>query len=381
MIQAIFFSEFHPTLGPKISYQVPEDYVSKEIFDAVSVYIIPKEQLDSCIITVNVLGHKITGYPVRISDEKYPRNFLIFNLCFVCDSDARTVQYELVVRKLAEHLVTLEVEQNFLSTESNRALLPKILGQIRSDLNHCGLCTVTVGTSTLHLKVIQVAAEPPPVFDHHVPVFTSEFSPLKQDYWDLTTKQVLPYIDGRSHVARVAIEADVDIGLVKACIQNLLYYGVVQLIPIFQYSNMYAATPKLRELPMNSDLSRECITFVAKSDRHPPSFRDVFQMYCGMTYGTTIRDLCLRFNPHALRIDEHRLVQFGVLQGIIRRICKYPVYKPETQRGSHKKQMTSLHALCTGVASYDEICCRTGMSYHELDEKIEADADICVLWK
>lgn len=80
---------------------------------------------------------------MRISDEKYPRNFLIFNLCFVCDSDARTVQYELVVRKLAEHLVTLEVEQNFLSTESNRAKLPKILGQILSDLNRGGLCTVT----------------------------------------------------------------------------------------------------------------------------------------------------------------------------------------------------------------------------------------------
>jgi hypothetical protein len=57
------------------------------------------------------------------------------------------------------------------------------------------------------------------------------------------------------------------------------------------------------------------------------------------------------------------------------------VYKPETQRGSHKKQMTSLHRLCTGVASYDEICCRTGLSYHELDDKIEADVDICVLWK
>lgn len=45
------------------------------------------------------------------------------------------------------------------------------------------------GASTIHLKVVQVAAEPPPVFDHHVPVFTSEFS-LKLDYWDLTTKQV-----------------------------------------------------------------------------------------------------------------------------------------------------------------------------------------------
>jgi hypothetical protein len=60
---------------------------------------------------------------------------------------------------------------------------------------------------------------------------------------------------------------------------------------------------------------------------------------------------------------------------------QYPVFKPETQRGSHKKQMTSLHRLCTGVASYDEICCRTGLSYHELDDKIEADVDICVLWK
>jgi hypothetical protein len=155
------------------------------------------------------------------------------------------VQYELVVRKLAEHLVTLEVEQDFLSTDSGRAELPRILGQILTDLNENGLCTIQVGSSTLHLKVVQVAAEPPPVFDHHVPVFTSEFSPLKQDYWDLTTKQVkmiflriihlskmistlclliqvLPYIDGRSHVARIAIEADVDIGLVKACIQNLL---------------------------------------------------------------------------------------------------------------------------------------------------------------
>ena len=153
----------------------------------------------------------ITGYPMRISHEKYPRNFLIFNLCFVCDSDARTVQYELVVRKLAEHLVTLEMEQNFLSTETNRAKLPQLLGQILSDLNRGGMCTLTgkldftpthlllylwiiffetVGPSKLHLKVIQVAAEPPLVFDHHVPVFTSEFAPLKQDYWDLTTKQV-----------------------------------------------------------------------------------------------------------------------------------------------------------------------------------------------
>ena len=27
--------EFHPTLGPKITYQVPEEYISRELFDTV----------------------------------------------------------------------------------------------------------------------------------------------------------------------------------------------------------------------------------------------------------------------------------------------------------------------------------------------------------
>lgn len=73
-IRCIFLCEFHPKLGPKIKcqvnliknicqfaqfhnlnvfiHQVPDDYISKEIFDAVSVYIIPKPQLQRCILTV-----------------------------------------------------------------------------------------------------------------------------------------------------------------------------------------------------------------------------------------------------------------------------------------------------------------------------------------
>ena len=34
--------------------------------------------------------------------------------------------------------------------------------------------------------------------------------------------QLLPYIDGFNHVARIAVDADVDIAIVKACIQNLM---------------------------------------------------------------------------------------------------------------------------------------------------------------
>lgn len=43
------------------------------------------------------------------------------------------------------------------------------------------------------------------------------------------------------------------------------YYGVVSLLPIFQYSNVYAATPKLRLLAENKDLQQRCIKYVSKS--------------------------------------------------------------------------------------------------------------------
>ena len=30
----------------------------------------------------------------------------------------------------------------------------------------------------------------------------------------------------------------------------------------------------------------------------------VLQMYCGLRAGTTVRDLCIQYNPHTLGIDE-----------------------------------------------------------------------------
>lgn len=89
-----------------VNLQVPADYVSKEVFDAINVYIIPKPHLQRCILTVNALDIKVVGYPVGIENQqKYARNAFLFNLCFVCDSWARSVQYEPVVKKLSEYLV------------------------------------------------------------------------------------------------------------------------------------------------------------------------------------------------------------------------------------------------------------------------------------
>lgn len=44
-------------------------------------------------------------------------------------------------------------------------------------------------------------------------------------------------------------------------------------------------------------------------------------MYSNMTHGISMKDLCQRLNPSQnLRINERRLVQFGLIEGLIRRV-------------------------------------------------------------
>lgn len=91
-----------------------------------------------------------------------------------------------------------------------------------------------------------------------------------------------------------------------------------------------------------------------------------------MTRGTTIRDLCLRFNPTNLRINERKLVQFGVLEGLIRRVHKYPILLSEP---------SELQKSLSGAANLDEICCITGVTTQQLEDQLERDHNIILLWK
>ncbi|XP_039292536.1 GATOR complex protein NPRL2 [Nilaparvata lugens] len=329
-INCIFLAEFHPVAGPKITCQVPDDFISKDTFEAVSVYIIPKAQLQRCTLTIN---SKLSAFRVDITTQK---------------------------GRAAERRTTgMEVETGFLSQQeeaanqqepSNRTRLVNMLNIVLQDLNKQRMCTLS-GKLKHHSSLPQ----------HH---FTS-----------LITLIVLPFIDGINHVAKIAVEADVEANLVKACLQNLEYYGVVRMIPIFQYSNVYVPTSKLHRLTINKRLQDDCLRTVARAGRQIPSIRDVFRLYSNMAHGTTVRDLCIRFDPVALRVDEKRLVQFGVLEGLIRRVHKYPVMLCDDGSTS-----TSLQHF-TGLNSLDEICCSTGISKKQIEDQVEKDPNIIFLWK
>lgn len=209
-IRAIFLSEFHHTAGPKIVYQYPPDTISKEIFDAISTYIIPKTHLQRLILTVNALGKKVIGCPIQIKNDNYLRNAYYFNTCFVCDVWARTVQYEQVLVKFAEFFHAMESESRFLSSQGDDQNIKSQLEEIFKSVLH-GLngplreCSIVVGEKScrlLKLKVVQAVLDDPPLVEsHQVPVFVTDVNPIEK--WDLTTQQLVPYIDGFNHVSKI----------------------------------------------------------------------------------------------------------------------------------------------------------------------------------
>ena len=66
--------EFHPTLGPKITYQVPEEYISRELFDTVQC---PSQNYK----TNSSLSHQLTtckvhsGQPQPLAAHSHPHIF------------------------------------------------------------------------------------------------------------------------------------------------------------------------------------------------------------------------------------------------------------------------------------------------------------------
>lgn len=89
-IKCIFFCKFHAIVGPQIVTQVPNNYISKEVFDTISQYMIPKAQLQRCFVSVYVFNFildfvDLLVHTVLVCFQFFVHLFLLFLvwLCFV----------------------------------------------------------------------------------------------------------------------------------------------------------------------------------------------------------------------------------------------------------------------------------------------------------
>lgn len=154
-------------------------------------------------------------------------------------------------------------------------------------------------------------------------------------------------IDGKNYVKRIACLSRVKTDLVKACIQNLVYYRVVQCLDgIFMYSNEYMVTPEIRLFRENKDFRKEFYRFLYYLDDDdqplptiPPNtatnrapFTDIFKLITSFKKGTTCKDVMREYFPEKkMGFDLFRLVSYLNLKGILKRVHSYPVYPPNDE--------------------------------------------------
>ncbi|XP_055336078.1 GATOR complex protein NPRL2-like [Paramacrobiotus metropolitanus] len=383
-INHIFFSEFDNVAGPKIVFEVPENkFTTTGIFDdQISSFIITKPELTSSVLTITAGDYKILGYPVLIENTKYQRNALIFNLCFVYDCEDDIRPYESIVKKLGEYLRTVEVETNFLSKPESKRTLPQLMEKLLHELNSLGRCSIAINKSnTLFLKVV-----PPDrnsdivVHDYDVPVLVSDMKGLIALEKDLTTKQIVPLIDGTRSVHQISDEVDADGDLVKSCVQNMMFYGVARVVPAFNLSNVYRVTPAIRKFLCDAELCEKCIQFVARDKNDPPGIRDIMTILGDMQHGVAVADWSARHSNIIQKLDQKKLCDFGILQGFIRRMYKYPV----NIRFNHiSSRSRTIQRFFNGTTHTDEIRTKPESlaDQKDLDDKLDADASIRICWK
>lgn len=204
------------------------------------------------------------------------------------------------------------------------------------------------------------------------PMTTAErFSFL--DQWDLALRRVIPFIDGISHVKKICRSAQMDLPAVSKALQHLLYFGCIKMLDIFQFSNIYTVLPNLRTLYSDTVLQRACVESIAVDPSKPVDFQAVFALYAQCQPDTSVRDLVLRSNLEELNVDVRALIQFGLLNGILRRIHKYPV-SIAANSSSVASIIHNVHQMIDGKHSYDEIAVAHDLPFSELDKHF----DLCL---
>lgn len=347
MCDCLFLAEFDNEAGPVLRCQAPENFLTSDQFDCISQYLITKKQFCGRLITLTAFGKRIMGFPVCIEDPKYGRNALIFNVGLILSlptqnnrctgrrhggSGGDPAAFGAVVGKLANTLRTMECESGTLSEPGHRGEVARILRSILSGINRAGHCAVPVDSvHTVYLRLGERPAENlPNVYNHQVPVPLLDLPPTTcagSGTQELTLDRIWRCIDGVRSVERIAhpTVADVDVQLVRKCVQHLQARGFVQLIDRFQFSNVYTTTNCIGRLAADVDGCQvACANFV--SDRNVTMRGDqLVRLYASIHAGTTIAHFCVKHQREIkeLNIDVRRLVTFGLLHGFLRQIKSY----------------------------------------------------------
>jgi hypothetical protein len=249
-------------------------------------------------------------------------------MIFVFHRQSDSRGFHKVITKLARMLKNLEQEVEYVTQAQNRMTLYRLMQEILHDLNRFKECRINLSDhDSLDLRLMpEYLRITHPLKFWEVPVAQMDLNSIMDCTWDLTLKRMIPFLNGVYTIAQVAELADIDLELVQIGLHHLMRSGAVQMIDFFQLTNMYAVTPRLRRLVYDELVQRKCIAFVCKSTvTFEPTVIQLVSWYAILKPGMPLYDFIkiAAFPTHSL--DLRRFIVFGVLNGWIRRLHRYPV--------------------------------------------------------
>ncbi|EIW65977.1 hypothetical protein TREMEDRAFT_70382 [Tremella mesenterica DSM 1558] len=387
-IIGLFYATFDPRLGPVILHQVPENLITSSAkddrsqsrsqsrttstseshshshsrsrhrspsivqslpsshkprdrtmldFGPISEYVIPKKSLHGKLVSLLTVGwedgekteFRVLGFPTALTDTegRYTRNEYIWNLCFVFKAMASLDAYEPVVRKCARILRSAEIDSAYLSSPAaDHTNLHAVLEQLFEDLNSYSETSIPLdGFNSLELKLFPFYPNPPVCEDWHVPIALVDLNALKDDNWDITAARVSEFIDGVNHVRKIAQLANADPALTRETIRHMLFYQVVMLVDIFQFSNSYTLKPSITHLAADETIIRECGPYSTLPSYTPPFWPVLLSLYSKLQSGLSVHRWAEENSVIQLGIDPRRFVSFGIIKGFLRRVHRWPL--------------------------------------------------------
>ncbi|EIN07227.1 nitrogen permease regulator 2 [Punctularia strigosozonata HHB-11173 SS5] len=372
-IQSVFYAVFDVRQGPKVVYQLGVSPLKRSTstsatrmlfnFDDIKKYVIPPSPLCGRLVICTTRRHKIIGFPVELKGS-YARNYFRYNLCFVFDRTADLSCYEPIVRKVSRVLTSCEEESAFLS--SSPESIYGLLEQLYEDLNSYSETSIPIDQfNSIELKIFPFYPNPPTVRDWAVPIALIDLRKRQQPNWDLTVVKVCQYIDGVNHVKRIADLADCDLDLARQAISHLLYYQVVMMIDVFQYSNMYTLRKSVQWLADEAHVHNECGPYVTKPGREVPDWPKLLRLYSRLKPGKTVAEWMQEQDIQSLGIDVRRFTSFGVIKGFLHRVHRWPILLAALPRPPNSRQLLP---LLDGEHHTDELCVKFEIGWPKLEQ-------------
>lgn len=288
------------------------------------------------------------------------------------------------------------------------------------------------------MKLFPHHRTPPQVKGWHVPVAKMKFADVVDPTWDLTLQKVILQIDGVSDVRRIAVAADVSLDLTKLALRHLLYYDTILLLDMFFFGSCYAPRPGIHDFIANVGANDgyaggdegeglgiaavgggggggsggggaagasnggngvgivdECASYVCiMSSGQRVSNYQLIKLLTSFCVGRTVAEW-LRLHMEAgfdvLRyVDVRRLVQFGVIKGLLYRVHKHVVSKQYiaglvTGQSRVKEGGDALQRYMDGAHCFDQIITEMNLTESGIMERLKAFSapvgDLTVLYR